>query len=588
MKSNLRMAKALVRIARMLVAYNRNELESQLKKRRSDLNEASLKEYLDCLEGMDAKEQKVALYWISKKRLILPEDLSKFQDAINLINKQHLDFQKFEGPMEVINRNDKSTLRIKSQDAHFSPSSEKAFSSPYNAGDGVVIYQVKNSKKGQLAVRKAIDVNWGYDKNPWCLAARKDGFDQNEINALSHEQAEQLGLYSDDVLAVAWKYWTYYNAYPKRIAFKNGKLLAFSAGNEKQHVEWWDKNDEPHSTIPGSNAMDDIEFLKKHGKYNLLESQNASPKALEELAEDEDWQVRSGVAINPKTPVEVLRKLAEDKDSLVRMRAAENPNTPAEVLRKLGEDNNYGVRHGVATNPHTPAEAFTKLAEDRSLEIIQEVAKNSSTPAEVLKKLTEDNFLDVRYAVAQNPNTPAEALMKLAEDEHKEVRWGVARNPSTPAEAFTKLAEDIFLDVRHAVAENPRTPAEILTKMADAKDSRVRYEVTQNPSTPAEVLRKLAEDEDRDMRSGTAWNSSTPVEVLRKLAEDEDKWVRLAVARNPKTPAEVLMELAEDEDNLVRKSVAENPGVPAETLRKLAEDEDEKVREVARRRLKQQ
>jgi len=536
MKSNLRMAKALVRIARMLVAYNRNELESQLKKRRSDLNEASLKEYLDCLEGMDAKEQKVALYWISKKRLILPEDLSKFQDAINLINKQHLDFQKFEGPMEVINRNDKSTLRIKSQDAHFSPSSEKAFSSPYNAGDGVVIYQVKNSKKGQLAVRKAIDVNWGYDKNPWCLAARKDGFDQNEINALSHEQAEQLGLYSDDVLAVAWKYWTYYNAYPKRIAFKNGKLLAFSAGNEKQHVEWWDKNDEPHSTIPGSNAMDDIEFLKKHGKYNLLESQNASPKALEELAEDEDWQVRSGVAINPKTPVEVLRKLAEDKDSLVRMRAAENPNTPAEVLRKLGEDNNYGVRHGVATNPHTPAEAFTKLAED----------------------------------------------------EHKEVRWGVARNPSTPAEAFTKLAEDIFLDVRHAVAENPRTPAEILTKMADAKDSRVRYEVTQNPSTPAEVLRKLAEDEDRDMRSGTAWNSSTPVEVLRKLAEDEDKWVRLAVARNPKTPAEVLMELAEDEDNLVRKSVAENPGVPAETLRKLAEDEDEKVREVARRRLKQQ
>ena len=38
----------------------------------------------------------------------------------------------------------------------------------------------------------------GYDKNPWCLAAR--------IN---------------DNLTQAWEYWNQYNAYPKRIAFKN-------------------------------------------------------------------------------------------------------------------------------------------------------------------------------------------------------------------------------------------------------------------------------------------------------------------------------------------------------------------------------
>lgn len=321
MDSNIRIAKQLVRIAKMLVAFNRNELEKQLKKKRSDLDEKSFNEHLDCLEKMDAKEQKVALHWINKKSLTLPEDLSKFNEAMNLIKKQRLDFQKFEGPMEVINRDDKSTIRIKSQDINFNPSTEKAFSNPYNAGDGVVIYKVKNSKDGQKAVRKAIDVNWGYDSDPWCLAARKEGFDQDEIDNLSHEQAEKLGLYSDDALAVAWNYWNRYKAYPKRIAFKNGKLFAFSAGDEKQHVEWWDRNDDSHYDIPESNAVDDIEFLKKYGKLNLLESDSTSPEMLEELAEDEDRYVKEEVAENPRTPVEALRKLAWDEDWHVRRSA---------------------------------------------------------------------------------------------------------------------------------------------------------------------------------------------------------------------------------------------------------------------------
>ena len=398
MNHNIRIAKQLVRIARILVAFNRNELEKQLKKKRSDLDEKSLKEYLDCLEKMDAKEQKVALYWIGKKRLILPEDLSKFQDAMNLINKQHLDFQKFDGPMEVINRDDKSTIRIKSQDINFNPSTEKAFSHPYNAGDGVVIYNVDDSKEGQLAVRKAIDVNWGYDKNPWCLVARKDGFSQDEINELSEEQAEKLGFYSDDVLAVAWRYWNHYKAYPKRIAFKNGKLLAFSAGDEKQHVEWWDKNDESHNAIPESNAVDDIEFLKKHGKINLLENNNASPEMIEELAEDEDKDVRKEVAYNPKTPVEVLRKLAGDENEHVRWGAIRNPNTPADILRELAEDKDERMRYEVSRNPNTPIDILRKLADDEDRNVRKGVAENPNTPVDILRKLIEDQYLIVRVS----------------------------------------------------------------------------------------------------------------------------------------------------------------------------------------------
>ena len=553
MNSNIRIAKQLVRIAKMLVAFNRNELEKQLKKKRSDLNESSLKEHLDCLDEMNAKEQKVALHWIGKKTLTLPDDLSTFNNAMNLIKKQRLDFQKFDNPMEVLNRDDKSTLKIRSQDEVFNPATEKTFSHPYNAGDGVVIYDVEDSKEGQKAVRRAIDFYFGYDKNFWCLASREEGFDQDEIDNLSHEQAEKLGFYSDDALAVAWNYWKGNSAYPKRIAFKNGKLFAFSAGYEKQHVEWWDRNDKSHYVIPESNAVDDIEFLKKYGKINLLESDSTSPEIIDELAEYKDWDVRYAVAMNPNATADILRKLAEDKYSNVRKKVAMNPNTPVDILTKLAEDGDEYVRAEVAKNPKTPVEVLMKLAEDKNLDVRREVANHPRTPVDILRKLAEDEDVGVRFTIVKNPRTPAEALMTLAEDEDWSVKEKVAKHPNTPVEVLMKLAEDKNLDVRREVANHPRTPAEVLMKLAEDEDRYVRFAVASNPNTPIDILRKLAEDRSFDIRNALAKNPRTPVEVLMKLAEDEDLYVRREVAMNPNTPVDILKKLADDKDGWVRE-----------------------------------
>ena len=486
MNHSIRIAKQLVRIARILVAFNRNELEKQLKKKRSDLDESSLKEHLDCLEKMDAKEQKVALHWINKKNLTLPEDLSKFQDAMNLIKKQHLDFQKFDDPMDVLSRDDKSTLKIRSQDERFNPATEKTFSHPYNAGDGVVIYNVEDSKEGQKAVRRAIDFHFGYDKNFWCLATRYEKY--------------------DDDLEEAWDYWKENSAYPKRIAFKNGKLFAFSAGKHKQHVEWWDRDDDSHYDIPESNAVDDVEFLKRYGKINLLENKNASPEVIDELVKDEDKDVKKEVARNPRTPAEVLTKLVEN------------------------EDEDVDVRRLAVKHPSIPVDILTKLAEDRSLEVRCGVAENPNTPVDILRKLTKDEDWLVRIGVAKNPRTPVEVLKNLAEDRSLEVKYEVIKNPRTPVEVLKKLAEDRSWGIRNELARNQNTPVEILSKLAEDEDWRVRARVAKNPITPVEVLKKLADDGDGAVRCGVAENPRTPVEVLRKLAEDK-VWVVRESAR---------------------------------------------------------
>ena len=110
--------------------------------------------------------------------------------------------------------------------------------------DGIVVYRVQDDKKGLLAIRKILDVQRGKDSNPWCLVSR--------VN----ERLDQ-----------AWKYWCYYNVYPKHVAFQNGKIIAFSASECAQTV-WWDLRDHDDDVIQYKNAKGQINYLKTQ-EYKL-------------------------------------------------------------------------------------------------------------------------------------------------------------------------------------------------------------------------------------------------------------------------------------------------------------------------------
>ena len=87
---------------------------------------------------------------------------------------------------------------------------------------GVVVYKVKDTRKGQQAVRNIIDMQWRKEANPWCLAARQDG-----------------------TLKKAWGFWIHtYTKYPKQIAFQNDQLLAFRAEHFNSSIDsWWNRKD---------------------------------------------------------------------------------------------------------------------------------------------------------------------------------------------------------------------------------------------------------------------------------------------------------------------------------------------------------
>ncbi|MDJ0532006.1 MAG: HEAT repeat domain-containing protein [Xenococcaceae cyanobacterium MO_207.B15] len=72
---------------------------------------------------------------------------------------------------------------------------------------------------------------------------------------------------------------------------------------------------------------------------------NTPEEYLEQLAEDESWQVKTAVAHSPITPAKLLEKLAEDEDEDVRIAVAENTNTPVFVLQRLAiEESEVGEK----------------------------------------------------------------------------------------------------------------------------------------------------------------------------------------------------------------------------------------------------
>lgn len=175
-------------------------------------------------QGGYPKVEKIATHWLLGGHIILPEDNYKILDAITICEQQHIDPMRYDDPNTILAQ---YTIRETKAERRINPDTVTEFSNKVQYNNGITVYTVDDSKEGQAAVRRIIDTHWGEEANPWCLAARVDGN-----------------------LSNAWNYWiNTYNTVDKRIAFKNGKLLAFCASDDGSNT-WWDREDEPHENIP--------------------------------------------------------------------------------------------------------------------------------------------------------------------------------------------------------------------------------------------------------------------------------------------------------------------------------------------------
>ena len=94
----------------------------------------------------------------------------------------------------------------------------------------------------------------------------------------------------------------------------------------------------------------------------VAKNPNTPEFSLIQLSTDDDDYVLRNVAFNPSTPSSVLSEMAKNqKDRSVRRLVGENPNTPIEILEHLANDAKFNVRMGVAHNPKATEKALISI-----------------------------------------------------------------------------------------------------------------------------------------------------------------------------------------------------------------------------------
>lgn len=384
----------------------------------------------------EQKKQKAAIFWINRN---VSKDLKKIEQAFYLtkdftsVNTTQKFDDLFKYDMSLDKHAKLSAKTVNVFEMTNSETGEKILTNPYDAGTGVVIYQVNDSKDGQKAIRIAADQSFGIDFNGWCIIARRSKFSEKvlkQFDKMSEESKMQMDFYSEDDLAVAWTKWKDYNVYPKRAAFKNGRLIAFSASEprdnkyfEDQTVEWWDVNNKPYEdAMKVLGVEDDINFLKKYGKINLAKMKNCPPDIIEELTDSENVEVRMHIAERKKLSPELIEKLSNDEWDPVREKIAKRTDLSPELMTKLSLDKNTEVRMSIAARKHLPDEFIKKLANDKEYGVRGAIADRNDCPIELIEKLANDKDWYVRLRVAQREDLSKDLIEKLVKDKNEDVR----------------------------------------------------------------------------------------------------------------------------------------------------------------------
>lgn len=181
-------------------------------------------------KGGDSKMEQTLVDWVCRGLIILPQDRDRAIVAYNYAKRFNTNTAAITNLTDYIEKTSTKVAEKEADKKPLNPDEEPLFTNRTVVSDthGIVTYEVPDSKEGQMAVRKFVDSHFGKSANPWCLITRFD---------------------DGDALTQAWSYWKTYSNAGRKIAFQNGKLIAFMSSSTKTE-EWWDRLDRSHRNIP--------------------------------------------------------------------------------------------------------------------------------------------------------------------------------------------------------------------------------------------------------------------------------------------------------------------------------------------------
>ena len=164
-----------------------------------------------------------------------------------------------------------------------------------------------------------------------------------------------------------------------------------------------------------------------------------------------------------------MYEMASSDTVAIRKHIAMNERTPAEILERLAEDPDDDVREQVALNKNLPFETAAKLADDPVAAVRESVASRTDITVEVADKLANDSETIVKVALCGNPTIPVEMFEKLAGRDEK-MKLYLTRNEKLPAETLARIVETTGnLYVLRSVCMHRNATPEVLRKALENK-----------------------------------------------------------------------------------------------------------------------
>ena len=196
----------------------------------------------------------------------------------------------------------------------------------------------------------------------------------------------------------------------------------------------------PATLLAMARSEDPLLHDKRHGLVNLFDR--------DALA------VVRHVLRNPHAPREVVASLARSPSDYVLYDVAVSPHATEAILRDLARRrDSYLVRWGLALNAKTPPDILEELARDADNVTTQHLAGNPGTPLPIIRRLADSGSALARAGVAKNPAIDAALMDRLAGDPEDEVRLALAINPAATQAALERLARDENARVRRYAGE---------------------------------------------------------------------------------------------------------------------------------------
>jgi hypothetical protein len=187
---------------------------------------------------------------------------------------------------------------------------------------------------------------------------------------------------------------------------KNFEIRKFVAGNPRTPKE-----------VLVSLSYDSDPEIRRQVAWN----ETTPLEVLYDLSNDKDDEVRRAIASRDNLPRNILTKFMNDKDTIVRNYVAEK-STSEEMLDYLADDWDYLVAWGVAVNRNVSPKTLLKMVDLKTNpDILYAIAENSKSTPEILERILSKSVCPVNDDTVQrairNPNITIEILDKIIADE---------------------------------------------------------------------------------------------------------------------------------------------------------------------------